>query len=141
MVKKTHKLTVHPDYNFKLIGISSHEHDYRLSWAINSTLHLQFSKTRELEILHKKFAEKQTFSVYVYEDENTQIRYHLISNRCDNGFLIEELKNIDFILQIFGEISESFIKQWIEKLNKIDVITTAFAIDPGSLKSRDKLIY
>ena len=130
-----------PKKVFKLIGISSHENDYRLSWAINNKLNIELNKTSDLEILNRKFSERQNFSLYSYEDEDTFIKYNLVSNTCDNGFLIEEMKNIDFFLQIFGEVPDSFVENLNHGLKSIDVITASFIIDPNDLKSKSKLIY
>ena len=141
MPKKIHKLNLEPEYSFKLIGISSHENDYRLSWAINNKLRIELNKTTDLEILNRKFSERQNFSLHTYEDEDTFIKYNLLSNTCDNGFLIEEMKNIDFFLQVFGEVPDSFIENLNQRLKLIDVITASFIIDPNNLKSKLKLIY
>lgn len=141
VTKKTHKLQSDPEYNFQLLGISSHENDYRLSWSLNEALSFKLVKTNNLEILNRKFSEKQEFSLYTFEDEETLVKYNLLSNRCDNGFLLEEMKNIDFLLQIFGEISKEELQRLISDLNDIDIITMCFGIDISTLKSKDKLVY
>lgn len=141
MSKKVHKLNLEPEYSFKLIGISSHENDYRLSWALNNHLNIELTKNPDLEILNHKFAERQNFSLYSFEDEDTFLKYNLLSNTCDNGFLIEEMKNIDFFLQVFGEVPDSFMDSLNKQLKSVDVITATFIIDPNNLKSKSKLIY
>ena len=141
MPKKSHKLSFDEVYSFILIGISSHENDYRLSWAINNTLGIQLSKTHNLVIYNKRTDENQEFSLYQFTDEETLLQYHLISNRCDNGFLLEEMTNIDFLLQITGEVNKGVLSDTVLRLKEIEIITTAFAIDPESLKSKKKLIF
>ena len=54
---------------------------------------------------------------------------------------IQELKNIDFFLQIFGEVSDEYKNELLKKLKNIDIITGAFIIDTDSLKSKKRLIY
>lgn len=78
--------------------------------------------------------------MYTYEDDESLLVYHLLSNRCDNGFLLKEMKNIDFLIQIYGDIPEADQQSLIEGLKRIDIISTSFKIDPWKLKSRDKLI-
>ena len=141
MTKKVHKLQYTPEYLFLLIGISSHQNDYRLSWAINNKLNLKLIKTENLKIVNKKLSVTQFFSVYNFDDEDNQLIYNLISNRCDNGFLLEELKNIDFLLQVLGDTNESYIKNLLKGLKEIDIINTSFTINADSLKSRQKLIF
>ena len=98
MKKKNQKLYYQPEPDFHLIGIASHENDYRLSWALNKKLLVNFIRSENLEIKDLKKNSVSFFSVFSTDDEQEDIRLILISNRCDNGFLIEELKNIDYFL-------------------------------------------
>lgn len=129
------------DFNFLLIGISSHENDYRVSWAINQSLKMEFKRTDNIQIHNPRLSDVQEFSLYRYTDSKTHLHYDLFSNRCDNGFFLEEMKNIDYILKISGEVNKNFATLLVNKLKKIDLLTTAFAIDPLSLKSKKKLIF
>ena len=140
MKRKAHKLTVKPDYRFLLIGISSHENDYHLCWAINQQMKLEMQKTDDMVSYNPKLEENQSFSMFRSEDEETLVTYYLLSNRCDNGFLIEELRNIDFFLQVHGEVTKTFVDQILKNLNEIKVIITSFQIEPESLKSKDRLL-
>ncbi len=143
MAKKQHKLEFTIEYDFNLIGISSHENDYRLSWALNNGLNFNFIKTNDLEIKGKLEEENQNFVKYSYVDEDTLNMYNLISNRCDNGFLLEEYRNIDFILMIIGEFDSNFIDFIVNKIKSVNIITLAFKIDIETLKkkSKTKLIF
>jgi len=139
--KKTHKLSINAEYSSAIIAISSHENDYRLSWAINKQLETNFVKTNNLVVFNKKYKIEQEFSLFVFEDEDNMIKYHLVANKCDNGYLIPELSNMDFFIQIYGEISADFKDRLLEKLKKINIVTGAFVIDPAILKSGKRLIY
>ncbi len=141
MKKKTHKLSINAEYSSAIIAISSHENDYRLSWAINKQLETNFVKTNNLVVFNKKYKIEQEFSLFVFEDEDNMIKYHLVANKCDNGYLIPELSNMDFFIQIYGEISADFKDRLLEKLKKINIVTGAFVIDPAILKSGKRLIY
>ena len=141
MAKKTHKLRVTESYHFRLIGISSHENDYRISWIINQSMDFSLSKLENLLIHHAKLDLAQEFSHYAYYDEDTLLDYHLISNRCNDGFLLEELRNLDFILKISGDIDNHYISELVKKIRMIDMVTTAFEINPAELKSRTKLLF
>ncbi len=130
MKKKSHKLIYEPDYSFLLIGISSHENDYHISWLINRKLGLSLRKVRNLQIFNKKLGENQEFSIYSFENDERSLLYNLISNRCDNGFLIEEIKNIDYLLQILGVVSEKDQEKIINTLKETEKINISFKIDP-----------
>ena len=106
---------------FTLIGISSHENDYRLSWNINEYLELKFVQDN-----HIVTSAGNEFSCFVHEDEDQRLQ--LISNRCDNGFLLGKYKNFDFILKFNTELNETKIAAWLHDLRKVPLISAAFPI-------------
>ncbi len=142
MKKKIHKLKYTPEYNFSLIGISAHEHDYRLTWSINKKLGLNLVKINDLEIFNKKLNTNQSFSLYAYQDEDSLLDYHLISNKGETGFLVKELQNLDFFLRITGEgYDNTFIHQLVKQLKEADKIISAFYIDTNSIKQPGKFLF
>lgn len=140
MRKKVHKLKFNPEYDFFLAGISSHENDYRISWALNKILDLNFTKTADHSIIDNKYPEPLLFSGFFHEDDVNLLSFWLLANRCPNGFLIGEIKNIDYFLIIHGDINKNFISQLLKKINGLSMVNTAFQIDPNSLKSRQRLL-
>ena len=140
MPKKVHKLTEKEDYHFKLAGISSAENDYKLSWSLNQFLGINLIRINNLEIYHKRLDDKQAFSQFEYVDEETLLQFRLISNRSVNGYLLEEMTNLDYLLQISGDIDDRWMEDLIAKMNSIDGIILAFPLDPTTLKSRKKLL-
>lgn len=131
---------MYDEFDFQLIGLASHENDYRLSWAINSNLHFNLIQTKPHQITPKNAIEPASFNVFEFEDEDNYLKYLLISNRSENGFLIPEFKNIDYFLELQGEISEEEIQSFKQKLNSIDIIQTSIVIDIQSLKSKKNLV-
>ncbi len=138
---KNIKLAFKPEIEFQLIGISSHENDYHLSWAINQNIGFNLARSNNLSISNKQLGEQQEFSVFSFDNEDSFLLFNLISNTGANGFLFPEMRNIDFFLQIYGESDDKFILKLITKLNKIDIINTSFVIDPKTLKVPEKLLF
>jgi len=139
--KKVHKLVTEPTEQFLLIGIVSHENDYRLSWAFNQYMKMKFVKTESLVINQPKLEENPAFSVYKYEDEESYVLYYLIANKSENGFLIPELKNVDFILKISGELKDYTLKDLLARIKKMEFISTAFKIEDLSSKAAKSLVF
>ena len=139
-MKKKLTLNYQHELEFTLLGISSHENDYHLSWVLNQKIGLQFIKAKHLVVLQPESELSQEFSVFNYEDEDALLVYNLISNKCEQGYLIPELKNIDFFLQISGEINHGFLNQIIEKLRNSGVVNASFVLDPKKIKAAEKLI-
>ena len=141
MTKKIHKLKFNPEYDFFLIGISSHENDYRISWAFNHYLGLKLVRMDDYNIIDNNYPEPLKFSIFSFYDDEILLSYKLITNRCFDGFLIGEMKNIDFFLKLHGEINKIFLDNLTKKINDLSIVNTAFQVDPEKLKSRQKLLF
>ena len=162
-----HTLTVEYDYDFVLIGISSHEKDYRICWALNKKLGLDLIKNESLEIKSKKQDTPSFFSLFKYENTDEFMEYFVISNisenklfaskgntlfgkggkgakeleSTENGILISEHKQMTCFFVIRGEVEESKIEELIQKIKEIDIVLTAVNIDVSALKSKTNLIF
>ena len=135
------KLKVENKVDYKIIGISSHENDYRMVWSINEHLGMQFTRVDNLLVHDIKTGVDMAFSRYEFNDEERYIRYSLISNRCADGFLFPEVKNMDFILQIIGELSPGEFKALEKSVKSVDIISAAYILPSGKLKGiANKLI-
>lgn len=134
-------LKLSPDFEtpFILIGIASHENDYRISWALNTNLGFQFVKSENHRVFHKKFNELQEFSLYVSHSNNNGPSFKLLSNRCDNGFLLEDLKNIDFLMVVEEPDKLGDINNFVSQLKSISFISTAFVLNTTTLKNINRL--
>jgi len=130
-------LELEEDFDFKLIGISCHSKDYRLSFELDRTLEFDFFKEENLEIKIKEgFAE---FSFYSYIDEENYTEYYLLSNRGSMGYLVAEEKLSDYFLVIKGLINDE--KEILKKLNQIKLVLKAYSINVEELKSKRNLIF
>ncbi len=139
---KTKKVKYTPEYNFKLIGISSTEDDYKLSWKLGKMLKTEFVRATSLQIIDSKYTEYQIFSVFENEDKNKFPDIRLITNKGNEGFLIEELKNIDFFIIVnYDEATANFDKELISMLKQEQGITAVFSLEPRKLKSKEKLLF
>jgi rRNA maturation protein Rpf1 len=136
--KTVHKLKINLKPDFFLIGISSHENDYRITWAINNSLGINLVKADNLTTTNDHLKVEQEFAVFEFDDHEGSAKYRLISNRCNNGFLLNEHKNIDFFLAVYGEMNSGSIENMVVLLRKISIITTAFVIQKISAKSAEK---
>ena len=90
------------EFDFNLLGICCHEKDYRLCWAINSTLNLNLSKASEdIELIFNKESKPDAnFSIYSYHNKFNSEEYYLISNKCQRTWLVPEKSHFDFFLMV-----------------------------------------
>lgn len=128
--KKQEILDLSANQHFRLIAISSSLSLNKILWSINSNCGLKLTKNAELEKL---------IQVPIFTDKisKPQTQISLIPNKLENGLLVKQLANIDFIVEINGIIPESEFKQTIQCIKKIDGVMAAIETLPSSIKRKD----
>ena len=130
------------EYDFDLFGISSHEKDYRICWAINNWLGLSLERTADdIEVIFNQ-QEKQNsqFPIFKFERDDVLETYYLIGNKFENHQLIEEQKHVDFFLMVksSGVMSSN---DFIDKLKDIPFVLAVNKVDVSILQSKKNLIF
>lgn len=134
---KKYRLESQYDSDFTLIGIISHQRDYRLVWSINNQLQLNMIKMDDLKIFQDKKNENNFFSFYYYDDINTFKTYFFISNSGQKGLLFPEYKQTNFFLFIKGNVNPAYRNEIIKQLNKNNYILNTHHIPLSSIKNVD----
>jgi len=137
---KKHKLEVAIEEDYCLLGLVSDEPDYRLCWMINRHLGMDFRKMDDLILSHRKLDQEQRFSLFTYEDEETMITYRLIRNRADVGYYLDELKNLDFLIHIQGDIISDGINTFLHAAIELDAVRLCVPVDLQKIKNRERLL-
>ena len=139
-------LDIEIDLDYSLIGISCYSKDYRLCWEINKEL--GFKLVRKTSPALKAMGEDPKENddsntgliVYNYENINKGVLYRFVGNKSTKGFLIPELKQVDYFVCIRGMSHELEEIRMIKSLRNIGIVLTAFSIPPATIKSKNKLI-
>lgn len=127
------------EYDFKLIGISTHSKDYRLCWEINKKFGVQLYKEKDVLFSSKK-GDTANFSMYFYQNEMEEKDLRLISNKSSGRLLVPESKPSDFFL-MFYDYGNFEISEMLREIRKINIILTAFEVEVSTLKSKDNLLF
>ncbi len=138
MIKKFLKLEL--DFEFLLIGITSQLKDYRLCFLINKFTEFDFRKDDDLAISFKNLP-KKLFSRYVYMPETLECEFIFLGNKGSDGFLIPEMKEVDYFIMIKYFIDEEDLDLFLTQLKNIDEIQAVVEIDPAKLRSKENLIF
>lgn len=133
-------LRIDYNYDISIIGISSSTRDYRLCWFINNLLPIKFSRIDDL-LIYSDFGEESYHSCYKFGMENSEIDLYLLSNKSGNSYLVPEMKESDFFIISSESLLEEDQKELIRLLNRVEVIQTAYSIDPYSIKSKENLLF
>jgi hypothetical protein len=146
--------------DYDLIAIHTSLEDYRLAYFLNQKLPILLSKS-------SSFVESQStsgvafFSKFSYLVNETQEEWHLIENKDEiivasnaasndlfsneaqsistNVYLLPEMKKVNFFLKI--ENTFITISEIVSRLNSINHISTAYAVEIENLKSKNNLIF
>ncbi|HLW30492.1 MAG TPA: IPExxxVDY family protein [Brumimicrobium sp.] len=134
-------LSLEDDFNYDLIGLCSHQGDYRVCWSINERIGLRLQKSNEpFMVSGKKGVITSSHSLYEWIDEEENVSYYLIQNKNEGKFLVPEKAQIDFFL-VVKEAGVIDVDVLLAELKEISCILTAFIFDPYELKSANKFIF
>ena len=126
--------------DFCLLGVVADEPDYKLCWRINQALELGFEKLDDLKLFHRKSQEDQEFSNFVYHDEDALVTYRIIKNRSDEGFFLHELKNLDYLVHIQGEIITEKIKAFMHSVGNLSEVRICVPVDLTKIRNKERLL-
>jgi hypothetical protein len=140
MAVKKHKLEMAIDEDFCLLGMVADQPDYRLCLLINRTIGFDFRKQDDLSLYHKKLDQDQEFSLFEYFDDESLLTYRVIGNRAENGYFLDELKNLDYLVHIQGEIMEEQITSFFRKTAAIPEVRMCVPVDLRRIRNKERLL-
>jgi hypothetical protein len=130
------KLNVEQNNDYILLGIVSSEPDYKLSLSLNKKFRISLKNILPLKLPGDNKSEL-SFSRFSNNEDPSDLKFNLISNRSGKNFLLNKLKNIDYLLQIQtseNDVNFNFINL---NLREIDTITAIFNIDTNTIKDKN----
>lgn len=134
------KLSIELDYDFLLFAISCHLKDYRVCWALNEVLDIALKKQDDLE-LYLEAEQRNYFSFYTFYDELRRLKYTVVANRGDKGFLLKEQGHMDYFLVIDGShdfLDPNKVRVLVQSIRQV---LTVVSLDPNILPSKQNLIF
>lgn len=128
------------DEDFCLLGLLSDDPDYKLCWRINQSLDTNFEKVDDLKLFHRKLNDDQLFSMFEYADEEAMLTYRIIKNRSDQGYFLEEVKNIDFLVHIQGEVYEDGVHSFLQSLSGLSSVRMCLPVELARIRNMERLL-
>jgi hypothetical protein len=129
------------DLDFVLVAITTQLKDYMFCFKTNKQLGTDFSKIADLELPFNADEEPFYFSRYFFLLPESETELYILANKGTEGFLVPEMKKVDFFLLIQNYIHSDDLKMIINGLNKIPDVLVAVEVDPKKLKSKENLIF
>ena len=78
-----------------------------------------------------------TFSRFSNNDNPTDLVFCLVSNRSGKFYLLNKLKNIDYLFQIQNPDNEVNLNDITSNLREIDTVTAVFNIGINTIKDKN----
>jgi hypothetical protein len=130
------KLNIEQNNDYILLGLVSSEPDYKLSLSLNKKFRISLKNIIPLKLTGDTKSEL-AFSRFSNNDDPTDLMFSLISNRTGKNFLLNKLKNIDYLLQIQISEKEVNLNNITSSLREIDTVTAVFNIDLNTIKDKN----
>ncbi len=130
------KLNITQNNDYLLIGLVSAEPDYKLSLSLNKKFRISLKNTNSIRLPGHDQSEL-VFSRFSNNNEASDQIFNLTSNRSGKNYLLNKLKNIDYLLQVQTPENEVNPDTITLKLREIEAITAVFNIDISTLKDKN----
>ena len=130
------KLNIEQNNYYILLGLVSAEPDYKISLTLNKKFGIFLKNIPSLRLPGNNKTEV-IFSRYSNNADNEDFVIELISNRSGKNYLLNKLKNIDYLLQIQNSEKEVDVNNITSSLREIDTITAVFNIGINTIKDKN----
>jgi hypothetical protein len=141
MSLQRYKLEVDYEYDFILVGISSHEKPHRVAWALNNNLELDLTRTEPYSLALKKNDPPSDFIRFSWEHPDFEATFTLLLNKGTHGLLIPEQHQADYFLLAQGPFTAEDKQRILAGARAVPFILMAYHIDAQQLKSKQNLIF
>jgi len=139
-----------PPVEFALVCISTQLREYRLAHLINTELRMGLCREDDLNAGKDGQGDVATYPHFLYDDGLTCRTYSLIGNRPltrpevvrpgdlfgteETQLLMPELAKADYLLLIYGDVTEMELADLCDSVRLIPEVMTAYTTDPHTIK-------
>lgn len=125
-----------------LLGMVAPVKDYLLCWQMNQILGFDFKINNDCEIQLNKKKRNYFFSVYEYGIPSTSLVHYLYNNQFDGEYLLPELKHLDFLWLLKGELpTAEELKALIQSIRSLPGVQLVVEITNDQIKNKQHLIF
>ena len=132
-----HTLEIEDEYDFEIIGVSSHEKDYRLAWSLNKSMGWRLVRIEDAVAEGKRSTTHHARFRWTHPVDQTV--FTLIDNKTPDGVFMPDMAQFDYILKIeqSGEVvSDAFY----QRLRNADFVLAIHLQDVDKLKFKNNLL-
>ena len=130
------QLKINKKDEFILFGIVSPEPDYKLSLSLNKKFRISLKNIIPVKIINDNGYEL-AFSRFSDFSKSPDLVFNLFSNRSGKSFLLNKLKNIDYIFLVQDPENEYNTDQITASLRDIESVNAVFNIKINTFKDKN----
>ena len=127
--------------DYRLVGLATSLKEYKLCHHLNGLLECDFKKLEPLIFEPTDRTRKTQFSVFKAEQEADNCSLVVFANKNLGEYLLPEVNNFDYIIQINGKFSDERLKFLIEGVKQFPEVVMIAEIKPRKIKSVERLVY
>lgn len=127
--------------NARLLGIQCPVEAHRFVWLANRHFGYRFLYQNGGEIRIRAQKREYAFSVYHCHETHMEIDHYLYLNNDDGKHLLPELKHIDFLWLLKGELGDgSFITTLMKELRHIEPVLLVVELTQEKMRHKELLV-
>lgn len=139
---KKYQLVFEQEFDFDMLGISSHHNDYRLAWSLNAELgfHFELAEPYVNSQLKKGATIHTAHPMFEYHDTENGVSYFLIKNKEAGKYLIPEKPSVDFFLFVY-EREMIDLEAFGRRVRNVSSVIAIFHFEPEDIPSAQSLVF
>jgi hypothetical protein len=126
----------------RLLGIVAPVKGYQFSWLLNQYMQIDFRINHDIEIQLDKKKRKYYFSIYEYAEPNGSLMHYLYINQFDGEYLLPELKHLDFLWLLKGDIMrDTELGHLQQSLRSIPGVQLVMELTRENIRNKAHLVF
>jgi hypothetical protein len=126
----------------RLLGIVAPVKGYQFSWVLNQYMQIDFRINHDIEIQLDKKKRKYYFSIYEYAEPNGSLMHYLYINQFDGEYLLPELKHLDFLWLLKGDIMrDTELGHLQQSLRSIPGVQLVMELTRENIRNKAHLVF
>ena len=126
----------------RLLGIMAPIRDYQLCWNLNNMMGMDFRINNDIEIQLSKKKRNYFFAVYEFCEPTGSLSHFVYNNRFDGEYLLPELRHLDFLWLMKGDlVTEEILLLIINSIKEINGVQLVVELTNEKIRNKEHLIF
>lgn len=124
----------------RLLGIQCTHEPHKFVWMVNRAFGYQFQYQQRGEIKLKSLSREYVFPIYHCKEVHLELEHILYVNEDGGKHLLPELKHIDYLWLLKGEMEEGFVMALMKELRQFEQVLLVMELTNEKIKNKEHLV-